>query len=95
MQPASNQTGDDNENSSEDEGPDDGAESGSWAGSDAELASGDDEGSDNLQHLSSSEDDTGSVCHSSAPHTKKIILERGADSKNICCGTVRIPAMMQ
>ena len=71
MQPASDQTGDDNENSSQDEGPDDGAKGGYGAGSDAEQASGDDAGSDDKQHQSSSEDDTGSVRHSSAPHKKK------------------------
>ena len=74
MQTASNQTGDDNENSSEDEGPDDGAERGSGAGSDAEQASGDDAGREDQHHQSSSENDTGSVRHSSAPHTKKRIF---------------------
>ena len=56
QQPASNQTGEggDTENSSADEGPDDGAESGSGAGSDAEHASGDDAGSDDQLHESSS-----------------------------------------
>ena len=38
MQPGSNQTGDDNENSSDDQGPDDGAEIGSGPGSDTEKA---------------------------------------------------------
>ena len=74
MQIASNQTGEVNNNSSEDEGPDDGAESGSGAGSDAEQASGDDAGRNDQQHQSSSEDDTGSVRHCSAPHTKKRIF---------------------
>ena len=64
MQIASNQTGEVNNNSSEDEGPDDGAESGSGAGSDAEQASGDDAGRNDQKHQSSSEDDTGSVRHS-------------------------------
>ena len=74
MHPASNQAGDDNENSSNDEGPDDGAESGSGAGSDAEDASGDDAGRNDQQHQSSSEDDTGSVRHFSAPLKKKRIF---------------------
>ena len=74
MQSASNQTGDSNESSSDDEGPDDGARSGSGAGSDAEKASGDDAGRDDQQYQSSSEDDTGSVRHSSAPLKKKSIV---------------------
>ena len=41
LQPASNQTGVNDEKSSEDEGPDFGGKNGScWAGSDAEQASG-------------------------------------------------------